>query len=996
MQVKRPRIGSTGWHGERAGLSPTSHVFRDTAEQDWYFWIGTDGFFRWASAEIAEGPGFDWNAGGNTISYREGPDGTAAYPARTYSSDNDLGPFRLAANNEAFSAGGVMRWDYNTTRLKLTNNYALHFGDYSRLTADGAGLHVSSNVDVVGSSSLAAPVLIGTHRTIPYSNVQLMEIGDYYHTPANWTHTTNAWEYGVVLWPTMVVNEDDPDWGAQAFDAALYVSGTGSPGWIYGLNGRVTNMGSGTIDIAVGVVGYIGKGSGAGPINKATGLSSGGMIVGNVWARGVEVASSTGPAENTAYWTDQAAGPNNYAFWAAGDAQVRFDGPMMLFGGTTNAFPAIKRSGPSIMFRTADDSDYVSISANQLQSVQGYVWFGVGGVTIRTGTGLPEGVAAHPVGSLYLRTDGITSGTLYIKETGGSTNLGWVPAGGGGGAANPDPMLNSLGVGQTASGVAGTIRATASITGNGFINSASSVYVWQGRSYMQSLADGNITLNNNAGNDFGLLQFGGTTGSYPALRKMSGSTPVGLEVVTANVSTFAPFGARYFVVEETTSAHIRQGAGTPESVVAAPLGSLFLRDNGAASTSLYVKESGAATSAGWRAAVTADATGAVSLNNGLVLINPAGDPNLRRWKMFVSGTDLAFDSQNDAGVSYGRPAMFSLFNGGLSCVGPIASTAGILGSGYSFATGTKLASAADGVIQLTNNASSDFSMLQFGGTTVAFPAFKRSGTTLTLKLADDTQGGKLIADQLWAITNIQLGAIYLDSPADGQLRLRNSAGTDFSLLQFGGTTAAFPAIKRTSGSLEIKLADDSAYTGFNASFVQSMTGYFLFGGGGNGVTVRTGTGNPEGVFPQAVGSLFLRTDGAAGTTIYAKETGAATTAGWKAVKTSVTHFESHTWGMIGDLTSITATPSMFVAVNASQAVRLASIRTKLASGTSVGVQVKRNGTNVGTVITVTSTVATTSLGNVVLADNDEITLTLSAPVGSPTTLSATILLEHTL
>jgi hypothetical protein len=987
MQVKRPRIGSTGWHGERAGLSPTSHVFRDTAENDWYFWIGTDGFFRWAGAETAEGPGFDWNAGGNTISYREGPDGTAAYPARTYSADNDLGPFRLAANNEGFSAGGVMRWDYNTTRMKLTNGYALHFGDYSRLTADGGGLHVSSPVDFAGSASLAAPVLIGTHRTIPYSNVQLMEIGDYYHTPANWTHTTNVWEYGVVVWPTMIVNEDDPDWGAQAFDCALYVHGAGSPGWIYGLNGRVTNMGSGTIDIAIGVVGYIGKGPGAGPINKATGLSSGGMIVGNVWARGVEVASSTGPAENTAYWTDQAAGPQNYAFWAAGDANSRFDGQMMLLGGTTNAFPALKRSGNMLQIMTADGASNAPLMSYDIYTSGNITFLAGNNATITAGATTPEGRLGYPVGSLYLRSDGIAGATLYVKETGGTTNIGWTAAGAGGGGVSPDLMLNSLGVGQTASGVAGTIRATASITGNGFINSASSVYVWQGRSYMQSLADGNITLNNNAGNDFGLLQFGGTTGSYPALRKMSGSTPVGLEVVTANVSTFAPFGARYFVVEETTSAHIRQGAGTPESVVAAPLGSLFLRDNGAASTSLYVKESGAATSAGWRAAVTAAADGSVSLNNGLVLINPAGDPNLRRWKMFVSGTDLAFDSQNDAGVSYGRPAMFSLFNGGLSCVGPIASTAGILGSGYSFATGTKLASAADGVIQLTNNASSDFSMLQFGGTTVAFPAFKRSGTTLTLKLADDTQGGKLIADQLWAITNIQLGAIYLDSPADGQLRLRNSAGTDFSLLQFGGTTAAFPALQRSGPNLVAITADASALS-------EMRMGALNLGGGG--VTIRFGAGTPEGVLAAPVGSLFLRTDGAAGTTIYAKETGAATTAGWKAVKTSVTHFESHTWGMIGDLTSITATPSMFVAVNASQAVRLASIRTKLASGTSVGVQVKRNGTNVGTVITVTSTVATTSLGNVVLADNDEITLTLSAPVGSPTTLSATILLEHTL
>ena len=37
---------------------------------------------------------------------------------------------------------------------------------------------------------------------------------------------------------------------------------------------------------------------------------------------------------------------------------------------------------------------------------------------------------------------------------------------------------------------------------------------------------------------------------------------------------------------------IQSGAGTPESVVTAPPGSLFLRTDGGATTSLYVKTSG--------------------------------------------------------------------------------------------------------------------------------------------------------------------------------------------------------------------------------------------------------------------------------------------------------------------------------------------------------------------------------------------------------------------
>jgi hypothetical protein len=47
-----------------------------------------------------------------------------------------------------------------------------------------------------------------------------------------------------------------------------------------------------------------------------------------------------------------------------------------------------------------------------------------GGITISTGAGTPEGALAAPVGSLFLRTDGGATTTLYVK-TANSTNVGW-------------------------------------------------------------------------------------------------------------------------------------------------------------------------------------------------------------------------------------------------------------------------------------------------------------------------------------------------------------------------------------------------------------------------------------------------------------------------------------------------------------------------------------------------------------------------------------------
>jgi len=46
------------------------------------------------------------------------------------------------------------------------------------------------------------------------------------------------------------------------------------------------------------------------------------------------------------------------------------------------------------------------------------------------------------------------------------------------------------------------------------------------------------------------------------------------------------------------ASNVRGGAGSPEGVVTAPVGSLYLRSDGAAATTLYVKESGAGNT-GW-------------------------------------------------------------------------------------------------------------------------------------------------------------------------------------------------------------------------------------------------------------------------------------------------------------------------------------------------------------------------------------------------------------
>lgn len=70
----------------------------------------------------------------------------------------------------------------------------------------------------------------------------------------------------------------------------------------------------------------------------------------------------------------------------------------------------------------------------------------------------------------------------------------------------------------------------------------------------------------------------------------------------------------------------------------------------------------------------------------------------------------------------------------------------------------------------------------------------------SVSLATLGSGGSL----LWS------GKSSISSPTDGLLELTNNAGTGFTRLQFGGTTASFPSIKRNGTAINFRLADDSA------------------------------------------------------------------------------------------------------------------------------------------------------------------------------------------
>ena len=145
----------------------------------------------------------------------------------------------------------------------------------------------------------------------------------------------------------------------------------------------------------------------------------------------------------------------------------------------------------------------------------------------------------------------------------------------------------------------------------------------------------------------------------------------------------------------------------------------------------------------------------------------------------------------------------------------------VVGSGAAFVVDarSKIKSPADNVFTLFNNAETDFGRLQFGGTTNAFPSLRRIATTLQARLADDSAYCAFVAQ-----TFSMRGLTQITSSTDGNATIFNNAGTDFNLLQFGGLTSAFPALKRSAATIAVRLADDSADAGISSGNVVS-SGY---------------------------------------------------------------------------------------------------------------------------------------------------------------------------
>lgn len=122
--------------------------------------------------------------------------------------------------------------------------------------------------------------------------------------------------------------------------------------------------------------------------------------------------------------------------------------------------------------------------------------------------------------------------------------------------------------------------------------------------WLRFISDGVIRISDADDNGFDRLQFGGSTSSFPALKRSS----TALQARLADDSDYAEFDCGVLRANNTffhgllrnaaTGVTINSGTGSPEGVVTAEPGSIYMNTSGGTDTTLYTKNSGSGNT-GW-------------------------------------------------------------------------------------------------------------------------------------------------------------------------------------------------------------------------------------------------------------------------------------------------------------------------------------------------------------------------------------------------------------
>lgn len=420
--------------------------------------------------------------------------------------------------------------------------------------------------------------------------------------------------------------------------------------------------------------------------------------------------------------------------------------------------------------------------------------------------------------------------TIYYEGDGQNTGTGL--ANGNSGVEVITSMLTGGGtLGKQVNGV----FARTSITGTGTMASLQGLRsqwtVGSGATVSGDVAAVQLQTPNNAGtisgNVFGIVgqsltNTGTITGRSVFIEQANASTyqyGMNLGGTIANVSAGrTPICFSSSTGAPTLTACSYSNTNTPEGAITANVGSIFHRENGGAGTSLYVKESGTGNT-GWQTVLTA--------GGGVPFSSITGATNTTAAMVLGTGSSLTVSGSGTNNATTLNGATFAA-PGTIGGTTPGVATFTTLTANGAFTTGANggtqgsvtLNGSTSGSVLVNTDATA--TQLQLGAGKLLALQGSSSGT-LTLSAgttaATLSTGAAFSSAAITSSNTITAGAgnnfafsgrSIISSASDGVIRISNNAASDFTRLQFGGTTSSFPALRRTTTALNVRLADDSA------------------------------------------------------------------------------------------------------------------------------------------------------------------------------------------
>ena len=339
--------------------------------------------------------------------------------------------------------------------------------------------------------------------------------------------------------------------------------------------------------------------------------------------------------------------------------------------------------------------------------------------------------------------------------------------------------------------------------GGGLISSAGVYHYLGGLSStaITTPSDGSVRISNSAGTNIFDL-----TASGSGLATLSGGLTAAGGITSTSGDFTAPSGGQLIFANR--------------GVMSSPADATFRLRNNAGTITTDITLSGASGVGG----STATFGGSIVSGGNVQAVSAGGFSWLGGKGGITQATDGVYTFANNAGsnsvaLTVGASNLLSL-NGGLTLVGQLTP-----GGISPAATGTSISIGNAGFLQFGSgsggaargflDAPSDGSFrLHNGGDTNSVTLTVGASNLLTLN------GGLTIGGTFLGAGNVRAGAgsyfyfnggSQIGSPADGNVLLQNSGGSTFGLLQFGGTTSSFPALKRVTNTVQARLADDSGF-----------------------------------------------------------------------------------------------------------------------------------------------------------------------------------------